>query len=70
LDADRGLGVRSTGSPRARAGELSDPDDGSLAFLQATNRLFTFADPGGAKRLIDRMSWTTARQGGIAYMLF
>jgi hypothetical protein len=66
------IGARGTvdGVAEAGAGELSGPDDGSLAFLQATNRLFTLADPGGAKRLIDRMSWTTARQGGIAYMLF
>ena len=46
----------------ARAGELSETDDGRLAFLQATNRLFALADPAGAKRLIDRMSRTPARQ--------
>ncbi len=39
-----------------QAGELADPIYGRVAFLRATNRLFTLADPVGAKTLIDDAS--------------
>ena len=39
--------------------ELTDADRARLAFLRATNRLFTLADPTGAKKLIDDASRTT-----------
>jgi DNA-binding CsgD family transcriptional regulator len=42
--------------------ELTDDDRGRLAFLRATNRLFTLADPVGAKRLIDDASRITPPQ--------
>jgi DNA-binding CsgD family transcriptional regulator len=41
-------------------GELNDADKARLAFLRATNRLFTLADPTGAKKLIDDASRTTS----------
>jgi DNA-binding CsgD family transcriptional regulator len=44
------------------ASELTDDDRGRLAFLRATNRLFTLADPVGAKRLIDDASRITPPQ--------
>jgi hypothetical protein len=40
-------------------GELSDVDKARLAFLRATNRLFTLADPTGPKKLIDDVSRAT-----------
>ena len=39
-----------------RADELADAMYGRMAFLRATNRLFTLADPVGAKELIDDAS--------------
>ena len=39
-----------------RADELADAAHGRMAFLRATNRLFTLADPVGAKELIDDAS--------------
>jgi DNA-binding CsgD family transcriptional regulator len=39
-----------------QAGELADAIYGRVAFLRATNRLFTLADPVGAKTLIDQAS--------------
>ncbi|MGB6207047.1 LuxR C-terminal-related transcriptional regulator [Mycobacterium sp.] len=39
-----------------QAGELADAIYGRVAFLRATNRLFTLADPVGAKTLIDDAS--------------
>ena len=42
--------------------ELTDVDRARRAFLRATNRLFTLADPTGAKRLIEDASHTTPRQ--------
>ena len=45
-----------------RAGELTGTDRARLAFLRATNRLFTLADPTGAKRLIDDASRTTSER--------
>jgi DNA-binding CsgD family transcriptional regulator len=39
-----------------QAGELADAVYGRVAFLRATNRLFTLADPVGAKELIDDAS--------------
>jgi DNA-binding CsgD family transcriptional regulator len=39
-----------------RADELADAAYGRMAFLRATNRLFTLADPVGAKELIDDAS--------------
>jgi DNA-binding CsgD family transcriptional regulator len=39
-----------------RADELADAVYGRMAFLRATNRLFTLADPVGAKELIDDAS--------------
>jgi DNA-binding CsgD family transcriptional regulator len=38
------------------AGELAEADYGRVAFLRATNRLFTLADPVGAKTIIDEAS--------------
>jgi DNA-binding CsgD family transcriptional regulator len=38
------------------ADELADAVYGRMAFLRATNRLFTLADPAGAKELIDEAS--------------
>jgi DNA-binding CsgD family transcriptional regulator len=38
---------------------LTDTDRGRLAFLRALNRLFTLADPTGAKQLIDEAAHTT-----------
>ena len=46
----------------AGARESTDIDRARRAFLQATNRLFTLADPAGAKKLIDDTSHTTPRQ--------
>jgi len=46
----------------AGARELTDVDRARRAFLRATNRLFTLADPTGAKRLIEDASHTTPRQ--------
>ncbi|BBX47727.1 LuxR C-terminal-related transcriptional regulator [Mycobacterium cookii] len=39
-----------------QTGELADVMYGRMAFLQATNRLFTLADPAGAKEFIDEAS--------------
>ncbi len=39
-----------------QAGDLADAVYGRVAFLRATNRLFTLADPVGAKTLIDDAS--------------
>ena len=39
--------------------DLTDADHARLAFLRAANRLFTLADPAGAKKLIDDASHTT-----------
>jgi DNA-binding CsgD family transcriptional regulator len=39
-----------------KAGELAEAMQGRVAFLRATNRLFTLADPVGAKTLIDDAS--------------
>jgi DNA-binding CsgD family transcriptional regulator len=39
-----------------QADELADAAYGRMAFLRATNRLFTLADPVGAKELIDEAS--------------
>jgi DNA-binding CsgD family transcriptional regulator len=38
------------------AAELADIDHGRFAFLRAVNRLFTLADPAGAKEFIDAAS--------------
>jgi len=46
----------------AGARELTDVDRARRAFLRATNRLFTLADPTGAKRLIEDASHITPRQ--------
>src|SRR6478735_9162405 len=46
----------------AGARELTDVDRARRAFLRATNRLFTLADPTGAKKLIEDASHTTPRQ--------
>lgn len=43
----------------ARSGALVDGEDAKLAFMQATNRLFTLADSQGAKALIDEASRAT-----------
>lgn len=40
--------------------ELSDADTARLAFLRAANKLFTLADPAGAKKLIDDASRTAS----------
>jgi DNA-binding CsgD family transcriptional regulator len=45
-----------------QAGELADPLYGRVAFLRATNRLFTLADPVGAKTLIDEASDAAGEQ--------
>lgn len=42
--------------------ELEDAVYGRMAFLRATNRLFTLADPVGAKELIDNVSSTAGPQ--------
>ena len=39
--------------------DLTDADHARLAFLRAANRLFTLADPAGAKKLIEDASHTT-----------
>ncbi|OBK39801.1 helix-turn-helix transcriptional regulator [Mycobacterium sp. 1245111.1] len=46
-----------------QAGELADALYGRVAFLRATNRLFTLADPVGAKALIDDASPAAGSQG-------
>ncbi|HEY1842728.1 MAG TPA: LuxR C-terminal-related transcriptional regulator [Mycobacterium sp.] len=45
-----------------QAGQLADAVRGRVAFLQATNRLFTLADPVGAKTLIDDASHAAGSQ--------
>lgn len=42
------------------AGELTGEERARLAFLRAVNRMFTLADPDGAKRLIDEASRAAA----------
>jgi DNA-binding CsgD family transcriptional regulator len=42
--------------------ELADAVYGRVAFLRATNRLFTLADPAGAKTLIDEAAKTAGPQ--------
>jgi DNA-binding CsgD family transcriptional regulator len=43
-------------------GDLTDVDRARLAFMRAMNRLFTLADPAGAKQLIDDASQATPSQ--------
>jgi DNA-binding CsgD family transcriptional regulator len=45
-----------------RESELAELVYGRVAFLRATNRLFTLADPAGAKRLIDEASCVAGPQ--------
>ena len=52
-------GGRQRCSPTSPPASLTDADHARLAFLRATNRLFTLADPAGAKKLIDDASHTT-----------
>jgi DNA-binding CsgD family transcriptional regulator len=44
------------------SGEVTDVDRARLAFLRATNRFFTLADPSGAKTVIDDALHTTPPQ--------
>ena len=48
------------GARRIPTSALNNADHARLTFLRATNRLFTLADPTGAKKLIDDASHTTS----------